>query len=145
MGILNKLFRENNKEEKAEEHFKKSLEHLNFGDFELGINELNKAIELNPTSSIYYYNRGTAKKMMLNYKEAIPDLTKSIELNFNKAENAYFNRALSRFHTKDIAGAKLDNQKAKALGYRPQDIEELEEWIIEVEDIGYDKFIKQWD
>ena len=31
--------------------------------------------------------------MMLNYKEAIPDLTKSIELNFNKAENAYFNRA----------------------------------------------------
>ena len=79
MGIFNNLFGENNKEEKAEDHFKKSLEHLNSGNFESGINELNKAIELNPTSSIYYYNRGTAKKMMLNYKEAIPDLTKSIQ------------------------------------------------------------------
>ena len=48
-------------------------------------------------------------------------------------------------HTKDITGAKLDNQKAKALGYRLEDIEQLEEWIIEVEDIGYVKFIKQWD
>ena len=145
MGIFNKLFGENSKEEKAKDHFKKSGEHLNSGNYESGINELSKEIELNPTNSLYYYNRGTAKKMMLNYIAAIPDLTKAIELNLENAENAYFNRALSRFHTQDITGAKLDTQKAKALGYRLEEIEQLEEWIIEVEEIGYDDFIKQWE
>ena len=95
MGILGKLFGSsgNSKEDKADDYFQKAGSNFNDGELKLGIQNLNKAIELDPNNGLYFYNRGTAKKMMLNFKEAIPDLTKSIELNFNKAENAYFNRA----------------------------------------------------
>ena len=65
MGILGKLFGSsgNSKEEKAEDHSKKSGEHFHSDDFESGINELNKAIELNPTSrSIFWNSRKKIKK-----------------------------------------------------------------------------------
>ena len=44
---------------------------------------LTKAIELNPNDAKAYYNRGLAKSDLQDYKGAIADFNKAIELNPN--------------------------------------------------------------
>ena len=142
MGILEWLFGE---KKKADDYFQKSGENFNDGDLELGIQNLSKAIELDSTNAMYYYNRGTAKKMMLDYKSAIPDFTKAIDLKFESLEMAYFNRAMSKLHTQDLEGSKKDNRKAEELGYDEYQVEQLDEWLDSIEEMGYDEFSKQFD
>ena len=43
------------------------------------LQDLNKAIELNPNNANAYINRGNAKKKLQDYKGAIADYTKAIE------------------------------------------------------------------
>lgn len=109
----------------AEEHFQESGKNINNGDIQSAIKNLSKAIELDPVNGLYYYNRGTAKKIMLDYELAIPDLTKSIELNIEHLEMAYFNRAMCKFNTQDIKGSREDNKKARELGYDEYEVEVL--------------------
>ena len=110
-----------------------------------GIKLLDKAIKLDEKNPMYFYNRGTGKKMILDYKSAIPDFTKAIKLKFESPENAYFNRAMSKLHTQDLEGSKKDNRKAEELGYDEYQVEQLDEWLDSVEEIGYDEFSKQFD
>ena len=152
MGILNKLFGSsgNSKEDKADNYFQKSGSNINDGELKLAIRNLNKAIELDPSNGLYFYNRGTVKKMIQDFEGAIQDLTSSIDLEtkdikFNFIKEAYFNRAMSKFHLQDLTGAKKDNEKARELGYDLIQVNQLEEYIKEVKDIGYDVFMKEWE
>lgn len=134
-----------NKKPSAEDYFQKSGINFQNDQIQLGIENLTKAIELDPKNGIYFYNRGTAKKTILKYKDAIPDLTKSIDLKIDNLKDAYFNRAMSKLHTQDIEGAYKDNEKAKELGYDLNQIALLKSWLDKVKVIGYETFSKQME
>lgn len=61
------------------------------GEYDLAVNDYNKAIELNPKDAIAYLNRGRAFHNKTNYDLAIADFNKVIEIN-PKELSAYLNR-----------------------------------------------------
>ncbi|NJO68995.1 MAG: tetratricopeptide repeat protein [Bacteroidetes bacterium] len=72
-------------------------------EFAKVILDCNKAIGFNPTLADAYYNRGTARFFLGKLMEACDDYQKSIDLNYIKKADAYFNRGL--------CFQKLDQQK----------------------------------
>ena len=64
-----------------------------------------------------YNNRGTAYALLGNFKQAIEDFSKAIELN-SKFANAYYIRGLCYQELGDEAKAQADFAKAKQLGYK---------------------------
>ena len=58
-----------------------------------------------------YYNSGNAKDDLQDYRGAIADYTKAIELKPDNA-NAYFNRGLAKKKLQDYRGAIADYNKA---------------------------------
>ena len=49
-------------------------------DYEGGIDDFSKAIEINPRKHEAYYNRGLAKKTIKDYSGAISDYKKAIDI-----------------------------------------------------------------
>ncbi len=74
------------------------------GEFDLAVNDYNKAIELNPKDALSYLNRGRAFSNKKSYDLAVVDLDKTIELN-PKDSTAYFLRA-------DLYEKKSNTQQA---------------------------------
>jgi len=73
--------------------YRKRADENNFkGEFDLAVNDYNKAIELNPKDALSYLNRGRAYSNKKSYDLAANDLDKTIELN-PKDSTAYFLRA----------------------------------------------------
>ena len=62
-----------------------------------------------------FFNRGNAKYNLKDYKGAIADFTKAIELNPDDA-TAYNNRGYSKAGLDDLDGACADFRKAISLG-----------------------------
>ena len=62
-----------------------------------------------------YDNRGSIKTLFEDYRGAISDFTKAIELN-PKYATAYYNRGISKLTLQDINGGCLDLSKAGELG-----------------------------
>lgn len=84
------------------------------GEFELAINDYNKAIELNPKDNSIYLSRGRAQAGRKNYDSAIADFSRAIEINPQDA-SAYFNRADSFEKKGNLREAMGDYQKASEL------------------------------
>ena len=57
--------------------------------------------------AIQYFNQGVEKYEAGNYREAIADYTKAIEINPQDA-NSYYNRGLSKSYLQDHKGAISD-------------------------------------
>ncbi len=75
------------------------------------INDLTKAIELNPNNVGALYGRADINsRWFKNYKSAIKDFSKIIELEPTNAE-AYFNRAHARNSINDQEGARKDFER----------------------------------
>lgn len=141
----------------ADDYFKNSLDHFNLGiandpltsegasEMRKGIKLLDRAISLDDKNPMYFYNRGTGKKMILDYKSAIPDFTKAIKLKFESPEMAFFNRAMSKLHTKDFDGSRKDNKKAAKLGFDIFQVDQLDDWLDEVEEFGYEALMERYD
>ena len=127
----------------AEDYFQESFENIDNEDFHLAIENISKAIEIDATKGLYYYNRATVKQTMFDYELAIPDYTKSIDLKYENSEEAYFNRARCKMHIQDIKGAKVDAMKLLELGHSEW-CEQLEYWIDSLEELGYDEFVKEF-
>ena len=68
------------------------------------------------TSAEGYFDRGVSKYELQDYRGAIQDYSKAIELDPSFAD-AYFNRGLVKYALNDIDGACLDWSKAGELGY----------------------------
>ena len=62
-----------------------------------------------------YFNRANDKAKLQDYRGAIADYSKAIELNPNNGK-AYYNRGISKKMLKDKEGACLDWSKAGELG-----------------------------
>lgn len=64
------------------------------------MNDLDKAISLQPRNAYLYYNRGNIHAIHKDYEKAIQDYTKAIEIDTRLAE-AYYNRGLAYIYTKN--------------------------------------------
>jgi tetratricopeptide (TPR) repeat protein len=71
------------------------------GDFEGGIEDINKSLELKNDWEIPYFYRAVAYQALEKFNEAMLDYTKSIQLN-PKMTDAYYNRAKITLSRKDI-------------------------------------------
>ena len=67
------------------------------------IEDLNKALELDPKNAKAYSRRGVAKLMLDDLKGAMTDLDKGIELNPNDAVS-YINRGSAKVKLGDYKG-----------------------------------------
>jgi tetratricopeptide (TPR) repeat protein len=78
---------------------------------EISLQEDNKTIELDPYDAGAYYNRGISKHEVGDYKGAIQDYNKAIELNTPNLAQAYSNRGVSKSELEDYMGAIEDYNK----------------------------------
>ncbi len=88
---------------------KRADESIVKGEFDLAVNDYNKAIELNPKDAVAYLNRGRAYHNKTNYDLAIADFDKVIELN-PKETSAYLNRG-NAFEKKGNAQQAIGDYK----------------------------------
>ena len=85
-------------------------------DFSKVILDCNKAIGFNPTLADAYYNRGTARFFLGKFMDACEDYQKSIDLNYIKKADAYFNRGLCFQKLDHKKKAYREFLKAKEMG-----------------------------
>lgn len=83
---------------------------FNMKDYNGAIEDYNKAIELNPNSSISYLGRAKVKYEIKNYKEAFDDADKSIKLDPSNLDS-YLTRGSARFLLGDWLSAYEDYNK----------------------------------
>ena len=74
------------------------------------------SIVCNGQKSEYYFNTGVEKAKLQDYRGAIQDYTKAIELDPEYAD-AYNNRGIARLLLEDKDGGCLDLSKAGELGH----------------------------
>lgn len=94
----------------ATEYNLRSIERFKMKDYAGSVDDLNKAIEIDPTGQ-FYFKRGFTKTFVDDYKGAMEDFTKTIELKYRIAE-AYFERAYCKEMIKDPEAAIIDYTKA---------------------------------
>ncbi|MYA71531.1 hypothetical protein F4009_14640 [Candidatus Poribacteria bacterium] len=83
-------------------------------DYNNGMIDLDKAIQLNSEFVYAYYGRGIAKSELGDYNGAIADYDRYIELNSGDAE-AYHRRGQAKKALRQHEAGQADFQKAKAL------------------------------
>src|SRR5947209_14999987 len=84
------------------------------GDLDGAIADYDRAISLNPTYALAYYNRGIARGDKGDLNGAIADYTKAVELNPDYV-SAYYNRGNVRRERGELDEAVADYTKASAL------------------------------
>ncbi len=80
-------------------------------DYDLAINALTRAIELEPDNAHAYGKRGVAHAEKFEYEESVRDFDRAILLDFTYA-GAYNNRALSCYRTSMFKEALADYDRA---------------------------------
>tara|TARA_Y100001968_G_scaffold331744_1_gene387491 strand:+ start:941 stop:1531 length:591 start_codon:yes stop_codon:yes gene_type:complete len=90
------------------------------GNYKEAIIDFSKAISIDESHSIAYYNRGLSKMSSNNYKGAITDYDKAIEIDPNYAI-AYFNRGVSKFKLNDHDEAISDYSKSLEININDSD------------------------
>ncbi len=98
-------------------HVIRGLSKEKIGDNQGALQDLNSAIELNPTGDGFYSFRGLVKIKIGDYQGALKDADRAIELDPNKDLN-YMTRALIKTALKDTQGALKDANRAIALDPR---------------------------
>jgi len=152
MGIFD-LFK---KKPTVESFWKAAIEKFQNGQYQSAYDEIQKAIEIDPNNGVLYYNRGTMKNQLRNYKEGMIDLEKSIKLKTGQLKvdgqthhldlaNAHFNLAVSKFHTKDNKGALKEAKKSEKLGFDERQLDDLYHFIEEVDELGFEKAMKKYN
>ena len=94
----------------AKEYNLRSLDKSKAKDYKGALDDLNKAIEMEPTGQ-YYYNRAYTKSMMEDYKGSIEDFNKTIELQYRLA-SAYYERGYCKDKLNDFEGTIADYTSA---------------------------------
>ena len=84
-------------------------------DYRLVRDDLNAVISQMPEFAQAYYNRGNVSAKLNDFKSAVVDYSKAIELN-DKLAGAFFNRGLARIYMGNTAEGIADLSKAGELG-----------------------------
>ncbi len=79
----------------AQQLFRQGIAKGKQSDFAGGISDLDRAIELDPSSSLYFYTRGLLKFKMQQTMESVPDFDEALRLN-PKLSEAYLYRGRAR-------------------------------------------------
>jgi tetratricopeptide (TPR) repeat protein len=90
-------------------------QNVQLNDYTEVLNDLSRAIELNPEFSFAYYNRGNVKCMNKDFTGAIDDYSKALEVGPTLPQ-AYYNRGLTLIYLQDSEKGCLDMSKAGELG-----------------------------
>ena len=105
----------------AEEYFKRGVSKFNLKDYQGAIEDITKAIEINPKDSDAFNYRGLAFNYIgfetgeiKNFDNAFEDYSKAIELD-SKNASAYHNRGLFKYYSEDAKGAIDDLTEASKL------------------------------
>lgn len=100
--------------ESAKELYEKAKESLGKFKYDQTIDELTRAIQIDPTVAEYYTMRGELYRNKNELTLAISDYTESIELDPNNWE-VYYYRAISYMFTKEYDKSWDDVHKAQSL------------------------------
>jgi tetratricopeptide (TPR) repeat protein len=78
------------------------------GNFQTGIENINKSLELKRDWAIPYFYRAVAYDALQEFDNAMLDYTKAIQLD-DKMTDAYYNRARIILSRKDLDNPKIEN------------------------------------
>ncbi len=96
------------------EHLTLSNAHNHFGFKEKAVQELDKALTINPSYTAALYNRAVLRNELGNQDGALADYNKYIQLNGSNPK-AFFNRSLLRGKMNDREGSMNDLKRALEL------------------------------
>ena len=65
----------------------RAVTYANMNKYQLAIDDLNKAIQINPNSEYHYYHRGLCKISLKQDKSGCEDLRKGCSMGFQEACN----------------------------------------------------------
>ncbi|MGC9393569.1 MAG: tetratricopeptide repeat protein [Anaerolineae bacterium] len=102
----------------AADYHQRAAIYLKMGEYDKAIQEYNKALELDPTYLLAYYDRGLAHAQQQHYADAIADFSEVIALDPQHAD-AYYNRGLVHARQNAFDQALADYDQALAL--HPED------------------------
>lgn len=104
-----------NKTIETNDDFVSNTSKIRLADFQRPVEDFNIAVKNNPIDA--YYNRGTIKIKYGDYRGAIQDFDRVIEIQLSFAM-AYYNRGIAKFELGDPNEARLDWNKAFDLGMK---------------------------
>lgn len=95
---------------------KKAIVFFKSKNYELAIENYDRSVEINPSHSLAYSNRGFAKHQLGRHSEAIEDFNEAIKLDPNLA-HTHYTRGLAYQALGEHEKAEADFAKAQELGY----------------------------
>jgi len=112
-----------------------SLVHGQLSNYEFSIEDLNKAIELNPSSSISFNNRGWSYYELKKYSEAIKDFDKALAID-SKVFESYLGRAKANLALGFKEKAIYDYEQALQNALKEDDIKMCKRALCELQGEG---------
>lgn len=119
------------REDRSQVLFSTGIQKALRGDYLHAIEDYDQALQLAPSNSEVYYNRGVAYFSINRPQSALQDFSQAIALQPTMAE-AYGNRGLIRQTMGDRQGALADYQQAKRLFQQKGDLpaaQQMDHWI----------------
>ena len=107
----------------ATQYFNQGVEKNKAGDYQGAVDDLSKAIEIDPEFATAFINRGINKGKLKDCQGSIVDFSKALE-NHPEFGIAYLDRGITRELANDLQGACDDWRKAADL-----DDERSAEWV----------------
>lgn len=101
------------RENRAATYINRGIARMRADNLEDSLEDYQSALDLRPDLGAAYLNRGAALIFMDDYEAAREALDKAIELETEDLHAAYYNRAIAREQSGDVAGAYYDFQSAK--------------------------------
>lgn len=102
-------------ENRAATYTNRGVLRMRAGKYDSALADYDTAKKLKPELGAIWLNEGAAHIFRKDYATALTSLDKAIELGSPDIYAAYYNRAIARENTGDVAGAYFDFQKALEL------------------------------
>lgn len=96
-------------------YINRGIARMREGRLESSLGDYQSALDLRPKLGAAYLNRGAALIFQKDYEGALEALNMAIELETQDIHAAYYNRAIAREQSGDVAGAYSDFQRTKEL------------------------------
>ncbi len=102
-------------ENRAATYTNRGVLRMRAGDYDAALSDYATAKKMKPELGAIWLNEGAAHIFRKDFDSALVSLNKAIELDSQELYAAYYNRAIARENTGDLAGAYTDFQKTVEL------------------------------